>query len=88
MFREPFMHSYTITSKYTERKFSKFGREFHVDNGSAQKFISPRNRISIFQTNNGIGIPDTANNPAVFDTYRVKNTSMKSTKLGTLKTAF
>ena len=61
----------TFDSWYTERKISNNGREFQVDKGSARHINSPKYLIAIFQTNNRIGTPNKANNPAVFDTNHV-----------------
>ena len=73
MFNESIMNSYTITfdSWYTERKISNDRRELQVDIGSAQHVNSPKYQIAAFQTTNRIGVPDKANNIAVFDTNHV-----------------
>ena len=67
------MNDYTFTfdSWYTERKISNDGRELQVDIGSAQHINSPKYLFGAFQTNNRIGTPNKANNPAVFDTNHV-----------------
>ena len=69
MFNESIMNIYTITfgSWYTERKISNDGRELQVDIGSAQNINSPRYLICAFQSQNRIGIPNKANNFAIFD---------------------
>ena len=72
MFNESIMNDYTITfdSWYTERKISNDGREIQVDIGSAQKINSPKNLISVFQTN-ARTTPNKASNPAIFDNNHV-----------------
>ena len=73
MFNESIMNNYTNTfdSLYTERKISNDGRELQVDIGSAQKINSPKYLIGVFQTQNRIGVPNKANNIAIFDTNLV-----------------
>ena len=73
MFNEPIMNNYTITfdSWYTERKLSNDGRKLQVDIGSAHHFNFLKYLIGVFQTQNRIGIPNRANNNAVFDTNHV-----------------
>ena len=75
MFIESSMNNCTITfdSWYTERKISNNGREFQVDIGSAQHVKSSKYLITAFQTTDRIGVPNRANNIAVFDTNHVTN---------------
>ena len=72
MFNEAIMNNYTITfdSWYTERKISNDGRELQVDIASAQKIISPKYLISVFQTI-ARTTPNKASNPAIFDNNHV-----------------
>ena len=73
MFNESKMKNFTITfdSWYTERKISNNGRKLQVDIGSAQHINSPKYLIGVFQTQNRIGVPNKANNIAIFDTNLV-----------------
>ena len=73
MFNESVMNNYTISfdSWYTERKISNDGRELQVDIGSAQHINSPKYLIGVFQTQNRIGVPNKANNFAIFDLNHV-----------------
>ena len=75
MFNESSMNIYTITfdSWYIERKNSHDGGELQVDIGSAQHVNSPKYLITAFQTTDRIGVPNKANNIAVFDTNHVTN---------------
>ena len=75
MFNESIMNNYTIIfdSWYTERKISNDGRELQVYIGSAQHINSPKYLIGVFQTQNRIGVPNKANNIAIFDTNHVTN---------------
>ena len=58
-------------SWYTERKISNNGREFQVDIGSAQYINSPKYLTGVFQFQNRIGVPNKANNIAIFATNHV-----------------
>ena len=73
MFNESNLNNYTITfdSWYTERKISNDGRELQVDIGGAEHINSPKYLIGVFQTQNSIGVPNKANNVAIFDTNHV-----------------
>ena len=72
-FNESFMNNYTINfdSWYSEPTISNDGRELQVDIGSAQHIISAKYLIGVFQTQNRIGVPNKANNIAIFDTNHV-----------------
>ena len=45
---------------------------YHVDIGSAQKFNSPKYQIAVHQTAARIGVPNKANNVAIFDHLGVR----------------
>ena len=62
-----------ILSWYTERKISNDGRDIQVDLGGAQHIISPKYLIGVLQTQNRIGVPNKAENIAIFDTNLVTN---------------
>ena len=86
MFNESIMNNYTITfdSWYIERKFSDDGRELRIDVRSAQHFDSPKYLMGVLQTQNRIGVPNKANNVAIFDTNHVTKISLQSMELVTL----
>ena len=67
------MNNYTITfdSWYTGCKISNDGRELQVDIDSAQHVNSPKYLSAAFRTTDRIGVPDKANNIAIFDTCNV-----------------
>ena len=90
MFNESIMNTYTIIfdSWYTERKNSNEERELQVDIGSAQNINSPKYLIGVFQTQNRIGVPNKANNIAVFDTNHVTKYLFKSMEVVTLEMVF
>ena len=90
MFNESIMNTYTIIfdSWYTERKNSNEERELQVDIGSAQNINSPKYLIGVFQTQNRIGVPNKANNIAVFDTNHVTKYVFKSMEVVTLEMVF
>ena len=73
LFNESIRKKYTIIfySWYTERKKSSDGRELQVEIGSAQHFLSPKNLIGSFQTNDRKGNSDKARNAAIFDINHV-----------------
>ena len=52
-------------------KTSNDGRELQVDISSAQHINSPNYLVGVFQTQNRIGVPNKANNIAIFDTNHV-----------------
>ena len=79
LFNESVMNNYRITfdSWYTEPKISNDGTELQVDIGSAQDINSPKYLMTTFQTQERIGTPNKANNPAVFDTNHVTKYSVE-----------
>ena len=72
-FNESLMNNYTITfdSWYTERKISNDGRELQVDIGKPQPINSHKYLIGDFPTQNRTGVPNKANNFAIFHTNLV-----------------
>ena len=75
LFNESVMNNYTITfvSWFTERKTSSDGRKIQVAIGSALHIILPKNLIGVSHTQSRIGVPNMANNIAIFDTNHVTN---------------